>query len=286
MLFVCCLILVLELGRSLYRKDTSIIDEGTFGVPLVAKESITFPTKRTWTFDDYMPLTPYQHQAPALRRIHVAFMEPLIMDDRFNSMYRLTQQTRLPRYHALVTSMVSEAKIQSILGSSSPTVTFESNAIPVPNASNAIERLLNSRRGSEVFVEGLRAPLSATGLGTWNLVRFTPNQAVFNVSTPDQVLFTWADTYTPDWRVTVDGEPAPLLVADVVRKAVVLSPGTHEVRFSYFPFWYVCSFWCRAGVLTLALATLLVGLTNKLTAVVGPANALRRRVSSRNLSRT
>jgi hypothetical protein len=43
------------------------------------------------------------------------------------------------------------------------------------------------------------------------------------------------DTFDRDWRVEVDGEPAPLLRANALYRAVHLSPGRHAVRFSYRP---------------------------------------------------
>jgi hypothetical protein len=43
------------------------------------------------------------------------------------------------------------------------------------------------------------------------------------------------DSYDPYWQVTVDGEPAPLLRANAIFRAVRLAPGIHEVRFAYRP---------------------------------------------------
>jgi hypothetical protein len=43
------------------------------------------------------------------------------------------------------------------------------------------------------------------------------------------------DSYDPFWRASVDGEPAPLLRANTLFRAVRLAPGTHEVRFVYRP---------------------------------------------------
>jgi hypothetical protein len=43
------------------------------------------------------------------------------------------------------------------------------------------------------------------------------------------------DTFDRDWRVDVDGAPAPLLRANALYRAVHLSPGRHVVSFSYRP---------------------------------------------------
>ncbi len=42
-----------------------------------------------------------------------------------------------------------------------------------------------------------------------------------------------ADPYDAGWRVHVDGEPAPLFVADHYLRAVHVTPGEHEVVFTY-----------------------------------------------------
>lgn len=53
------------------------------------------------------------------------------------------------------------------------------------------------------------------------------------VTTPRPALLLLADLMAPGWRVTVNGEAAPILVADHVLRAVALPAGSHEVRFEY-----------------------------------------------------
>jgi hypothetical protein len=43
------------------------------------------------------------------------------------------------------------------------------------------------------------------------------------------------DTYSPDWRATVDGEPAEMVRANALFRAVHLAEGHHTVRFDYQP---------------------------------------------------
>jgi Bacterial membrane protein YfhO len=43
------------------------------------------------------------------------------------------------------------------------------------------------------------------------------------------------DTYNPDWKVDVDGAPAPLMRANGLFRAVHLTPGEHVVTFTYRP---------------------------------------------------
>jgi hypothetical protein len=43
------------------------------------------------------------------------------------------------------------------------------------------------------------------------------------------------DSYDPDWHAEVDGQPAALVEANAVYRAVRLVPGEHTVRFQYRP---------------------------------------------------
>ena len=46
---------------------------------------------------------------------------------------------------------------------------------------------------------------------------------------------TVADSFDRWWSVTVDGQPAELLRANGLFRAVYLAPGRHDVRFTYRP---------------------------------------------------
>jgi hypothetical protein len=45
-----------------------------------------------------------------------------------------------------------------------------------------------------------------------------------------------SDCYVPGWRATVDGHPAPILLADGAFRAVPIPPGSHQVVMHYS--WY------------------------------------------------
>ncbi len=68
-------------------------------------------------------------------------------------------------------------------------------------------------------------------------------------SVPAYLVLT--DSYHPDWQVTVNGKPAPLLRANQMFRAVALPPGTHRVVFRYGP---LSLQWGAAVTLMTALA--------------------------------
>ena len=59
------------------------------------------------------------------------------------------------------------------------------------------------------------------------------NEVVLRAAPPTPAILVLADMWTPGWSVEVDGEPAPLLRADHVLRAVALPAGEHMVRFVY-----------------------------------------------------
>ena len=46
-------------------------------------------------------------------------------------------------------------------------------------------------------------------------------------------LLVVSEIYHPNWRATVDGEPAPVYRVDVAMRGVEVPAGRHEVRFRY-----------------------------------------------------
>jgi hypothetical protein len=62
---------------------------------------------------------------------------------------------------------------------------------------------------------------------------FARQSARIQVSSPAATVLTVAQTWHPNWRANVDGQPATILRANHAFQAVLLPPGAHEVRLSY-----------------------------------------------------
>lgn len=61
------------------------------------------------------------------------------------------------------------------------------------------------------------------------------NRVVIRAGTPGDGYLALMDTYNPDWKVDVDGRPAPLMRANGLFRAVHLTPGAHIVTFTFRP---------------------------------------------------
>lgn len=77
-----------------------------------------------------------------------------------------------------------------------------------------------------------------------------------------------ADSFYPGWQATVDGVAAPILRANLMFRAVALSPGRHQIVFSYEP-----RPW-RWGA-ALSLATCLAAGAVLVATLLGPAGRVR-----------
>lgn len=88
-----------------------------------------------------------------------------------------------------------------------------------------------------VLLETLPAPEPATARrpGTARILAYHNTEIVIEVASPDGGFLVLNDVWHPWWRATVDGQPALLLRANVLFRAVTVPPGTHEVRFRFTP---------------------------------------------------
>jgi hypothetical protein len=67
------------------------------------------------------------------------------------------------------------------------------------------------------------------------IVSYTPDRVELAPELLSPSVVVLADSYDPDWRVTIDGQPAPLLRANARFRGVVVPAGAHRVVFSYQP---------------------------------------------------
>ena len=64
---------------------------------------------------------------------------------------------------------------------------------------------------------------------------YAPKHIVLNAKAAAPAVLLLNDKYDPNWKVLVDGKPAPLLRCNYVMRGVQLAPGDHRVEFHYEP---------------------------------------------------
>jgi hypothetical protein len=67
------------------------------------------------------------------------------------------------------------------------------------------------------------------------IVSYEAERVVIEADAPSASLLVLSDTHYPGWRATVDGEPAPILRANGLYRAIALEQGSHRVVFDYAP---------------------------------------------------
>jgi len=115
------------------------------------------------------------------------------------------------------------------------------NAVVEPDADAQIARLFDPAFDPARTVVIDREPATASGRrgdparAAVSISNESNSTIVVHAGAAEDSYLLLLDAYDPGWTVKVDGEPATLLRADGVFRAVRIPPGQHEIRFSYLP---------------------------------------------------
>ena len=77
------------------------------------------------------------------------------------------------------------------------------------------------------------APGTNQNPGTVEFKSYAPKDIVLSADADAPSVLLLNDRYDPNWRVTVDGEPAELLRCNFIMRGVYLTPGQHTVEFQF-----------------------------------------------------
>ncbi len=104
-----------------------------------------------------------------------------------------------------------------------------------------IQSISKTTSGDPAFDPAQRVLLSegeainAVGSGKAILTRYEPEEISIIVSADAPGYLVLFDTFYPGWEATVDGQPTPILRANLMFRAVSVMPGEHRVEFRYQP---------------------------------------------------
>ncbi len=127
---------------------------------------------------------------------------------------------KLRIFHRATFSQNWEDALSNIKQTRDPDTLIVTNGEPAPAVLAALAR---------------PAPPDADPVDRVEVTAFTPNRlrARVNVAGSEAAWLYYADAYTPEWAVKVDGQRVPLAEAFLAFKAVLVPPGAHEVEFYY-----------------------------------------------------
>jgi hypothetical protein len=162
--------------------------------------------------------------------------EPVFDDPSGVTVYR--SRTVLPRAHIVYDAEVVENAQASLAHTLDPTFDSRQNVV------------------LEQMPLGWTPPTSPPAIPPQvAFVEHEANRVRLNVVTDASGLLVLTDTYLPGWRASVDGQSAPIYIANHAFRAVVVPAGTHAVTFTYAP----ASLPWGAGISGAALIVLLAG---------------------------
>lgn len=73
------------------------------------------------------------------------------------------------------------------------------------------------------------------GESTIELKTYLPNQLVYEVNAAKAGVIVFSEVYYPDWKATIDGQPADIARADYVLRAMYVPAGKHTIEMTFKP---------------------------------------------------
>jgi uncharacterized membrane protein YfhO len=83
------------------------------------------------------------------------------------------------------------------------------------------------------FGARLGGPSRGLGASNASVTRLAPERVTLAVNAPADSVVLIRQPYSPGWRATVDGHPAPLLRADGFLQGVAVGAGRHAIELRY-----------------------------------------------------
>lgn len=130
-----------------------------------------------------------------------------------------------------------------------PDITWQIHGLFLDRFDSSRGVLVSEKPPPAAGMPGPPVPASAT------FVEDGLHRVVLRVGSPRDGYLVLSDTYDTDWRVHVDGQPAPMMRVNGLFRGVHLTPGEHTVAFTYHPSkFYLGAAISAITVLGLALA--------------------------------
>ncbi len=142
-------------------------------------------------------------------------------------------QNVLPRAWVVHTAQIAESEAAALTMVSSPD--FDPRQNVILERGNPIESGSGGESSDDVKVVG-----------------YGPNQIDLETTILTQGYLVLSEIYYPGWTASIDGQETEIVKANYALRAVLLTPGSHRIRFIYFPL----SFQAGATITILTIAGL------------------------------
>jgi hypothetical protein len=144
-----------------------------------------------------------------------------------------------------------------------PRAFFARDVRLVSTGAEALDLLAGLPRGTPpmAVVEaapGTELPPPAARRARVKIMISQPHRVVVQTSSPEKALLVLSDTYFPGWVADIDGDPAAILHANYLFRAIAVPRGNHKVTFRYEPASVRIGMWLGLAGLLGSLTVVLV----------------------------
>jgi hypothetical protein len=90
-------------------------------------------------------------------------------------------------------------------------------------------------RRTAMIAQPLTIALTDSSASAVTVTDFGPTQLELQVHASGEHLLVISQTFYPGWQAEIDGQPVEVIRANLVQQAVVVPPGSHLIRLTYWP---------------------------------------------------
>jgi hypothetical protein len=113
------------------------------------------------------------------------------------------------------------------------------DVVPVTSADEELLKTCNINPAQQAVIDTTKFNLQKTSFnssGTVTLTSYAPNELIYEADLANESLVVFSEIYYPGgWQATIDGEPAKIIRANFVLRALKVPAGEHKIVFSFKP---------------------------------------------------
>lgn len=144
---------------------------------------------------------------------------------------------------------------------------FVRDIVPAQTPDEEIQKTCEINTKTEAVINISEFEISSdigSGSGTIETLEYAPDNITFQSNSSEDGLVVFSEIYYPEgWEATIDGEPATLIRANYVLRALMVPAGEHTITLSFRPAAYytgnIIIFWSSIFLLILVIGSFILG---------------------------